>query len=337
MDTKHPRVSVIIPVYNGSQYLAEAVESVLAQTYTDYEIIVADDGSTTDSPRGALEKFGDKVTLLEFPHRGICATRNEAIQKSQGELIALLDSDDLWLPNKLELQVAYLDEHPEYALVYSYSTNFTNESKDEVALVKKVDFEGWTFVDLFTKNSFGNSTIVMRRAAFDEVGGYDENLKAMEDYDLNLRLSRKFQIGRVPESLIRRRIHPGSFYTSGYDNQYVYQLPVYDKYMSDPEVEKLVGTSKLDYMTSFIAKFIFKNLYDERPEFIDQKLKDLEGYSPEKAQQARALVEAGDVSLESWQPLVDHFETWYQDVKHKAELFKARHKDNFDVGARRLG
>lgn len=332
----NPRVSVIIPVYNGSQYLVEAVQSVLAQTYQDYEVIVADDGSAADSPRDVLKQFGDKIKLLEFPHRGICATRNEAIQNSHGELIALLDSDDVWLPSKLELQVAYLDEHPEYALVYSYSTNFTNESKDEVALVKKVDFEGDIFVDLFTKNSFANSTIIMRRSVFDEVGGYDESLRAMEDYELNLRIARKYKIGRVPESLLRRRIHPGSFYTSGYDNQYIYQLPVYDKLLSDPEVEKLIGIPKKEYMASFILKFIFKNVYDERPEFIDGKLEDLQRYTPEKAEKARELI-AHNAAPEAWRPLIIDFESWYEDVRHKAALFKARKQQNFNVGARRLG
>lgn len=333
MSPSHPRVSVIIPVYNGAAYVSEAIESVFSQTYHDYEIIVADDGSA-DNTLEVLKQFGDRIIVLALPHRGVCATRNEAIRQSHGEFIALLDADDIWEPRKLELQVAYLDQHPEFALVYAYSTNFTGNDEGNIVLVKKLDFEGDIFKDIFTKNSFANDTIVMRRSVFDEIGGYDESLTAMEDYELNLRIARKHQIGRVPQSLLRRRIHPGSFYSSGYDNQYIYQLPVYDKQMSDPDVERLIGKSKRDYMSSFILKFIFKNLFDERPEFIPQKLKDLETYDPAKAGLARQLVARHDVSLESWQPLVAEFDAWYADVKHKAELYKNRRTQNFNAGAK---
>ena len=323
MTTNSPRVSVIIPSYNSAKYIGQALESVFAQTYKDYEIIVADDGSTDETVQ-VLEAYQDRITLLTLPHKGICATRNEAIRQSHGEFIALLDSDDLWEPTKLQLQVAYLDRHSEFALVYAYSTNFTNEDEGNVSLVKKLDFEGHIFKDLFTKNSFANSTIVMRRSVFDEMGGYDESLIAMEDYELNLRIAREYPIGRVPQSLLRRRIHPDSFYSSGYDNQYTYQLPVYDKLMSDPEVQRIIGTPKNEYMSSFILKFIFKNLFDERPEFLDQKLGDLEKYSPEKADIARQLVADSIITPEAWRGLVSEFDVWYDDVKHKAELYKAR-------------
>jgi glycosyltransferase involved in cell wall biosynthesis len=327
MNTR-PRVSIIIPTFNSAAFVAEAVQSVLDQTYSDYEIIVADDGST-DNTKEALQRFGDRLTFLTLPHTGICATRNAAIKQSRGEFIALLDSDDIWEADKLELQVEYLDQHPEYGLVYCYSTNFTDASEGNVALVKKVDFEGHIFKDLFTKNSFANSTIVIRRTVFDEAGGYDESLTAMEDYDLNLRISQKHQIGRVAKSLMRRRIHPGSFYSSGYDNQYVYQLPVYDKYMRDPAVEKLVGKTAADYMSGFIIKFIFKNLFDGRDEFIAQKLQDLERFSPEKAALARQYVQSRTTKPEVWRPLVDEFDTWYDDVKHKAVLYKSRRAVRF--------
>jgi glycosyltransferase involved in cell wall biosynthesis len=327
MITSSARVSVIIPTYNSAKYIAEALDSVFAQTYTNYEVIVADDGST-DNTVEVLQPYLDRITLLQLQHKGICATRNEAIRQSHGEFIALLDSDDIWEPTKLELQVAYLDQHPEFALVYAYSTNFTNEDEGSVALIKKLDFEGHIFKDLFIKSSFANSTIVMRRSVFDEMGGYDESLVAMEDYELNLRIAREYPIGRVPESLLRRRIHPDSFYSSGYDNQYTFQLPVYDKLMSDPEVQRIIGATKNDFMSSFVLKFIFKNLYDERPELIEEKLGDLERYSPEKTDIARQLVADSVVTAEAWRDLIPEFDVWYADVKHKAELYKARREKN---------
>ena len=320
---QHPRVSVIIPVYNGASYINESLQSVFHQTYSDYEIIVADDRST-DNLLELLKPYEGRITILSFQHRGVSATRNEAIRRSHGEFIALLDADDIWVSDKLEAQIEYLDDHPEYGLVYAYSTNFTGKGDGDIALVKKIDFEGYIFKDIFTKACFYTGTIVMRRYVFDDIGGYDETLAAMEDYELNLRISQKYQIGRVPKSLLYRRIHPDSFYSSGYDNQYIYQLPVYDKLMTSPEVESEIGMSREDYMSGFILKFIFKNLFDNRREFIDQKLRDLESYSSEMAVAARKLViqHAGDLDI--WRPLIRDFDTWYADVKYKAILFNSR-------------
>lgn len=330
-----PRVSIIIPVYNGTAFVAEAIQSALAQTYQDFEIIVADDGSIDDIEK-VLQPYSQKIIYLRFSHRGISATRNAAILQSHGEFIALLDSDDLWEPEKLALQIAYLDAHPEFALVYSYSTNFTDDSEGNVALVRRLDFEGFIFKDLFTINSFANSTIIMRRNVFDEVNGYDESLSAMEDYDLNLRIGRDHQIGRVPQALLRRRIHPGSFYSSGYDNQYIFQLPVYEKFMSDSTVAQKIGQSKEEYLSSFILKFIFKNLYDKRLEFIEQKLQDLKHYSEIKVQLAQQLVKTHNLSEAAWRPLIPEFGVWQAEVIHKAILYKERRSHNFNKGAGRL-
>lgn len=318
---QHPRVSVIIPTYNNEAFIEQAILSVFAQTYDDYEIIVGDDGST-DHTQKLLKQFGEKITVLTLPHRGICATRNEAIRKSHGELIALLDSDDIWEPDKLKLQVDYIDKHTKFAVIYSYSTNFTDASDTNRSLPKRIDFEGYIFKDLFTKTGFANSTIILRRSVFDEVGGYDEALTAMEDYELSLRISLKYQIGRVPEILVRRRIHHGSFYSSGYDNQYTYQLPVYDKFMSDPKVEELIGKTKQAFMTGFILKFIYKNLFDNHQGFIAQKLNDLKRYSPDKATVAQRLVMDNNTDPSIWRPLIDEFEIWHEDIKHKAALYK---------------
>ncbi len=320
---QEPRISVIIPVYNGVKYVAEALQSVFGQTYKDYEIIVADDGST-DGSLEVLKPFSDRITILALPHRGVSATRNSAIAQSHGELIALLDSDDIWEPTKLRTQVAYMDQHPEFALTYTYSVNFTGQDEGSVSLPRKMDFEGHIFRDLFTKGCFTNSTIIMRRSAFDAVGGYDETFKAAEDYELNMRMSRAFQIGRVPDVLLRRRIHPDSFYSSGYDSQYLYTLPVYEKLLSDPVVCQEIGIDKNEYLSSFILRFVFKALYDGYPDLSNQKLEALQQYSREKTDFARKLVADNDVSPASWRSLIVEFDTWYDDVKHKAALYKGR-------------
>lgn len=331
----NPLVSVIIPVFNDATYVGQAITSALNQTYKNYEIIVANDGST-DATADILDSFGSKITVLNLDHSGICASRNAAIRKSRGEFIALLDSDDLWEPEKLQKQIDYFNKHPEFALVYCYNINFTDETEDSVAIVKKVDFEGFIFKDLFFKNGFANSTIIIRRDAFDAVGGYDESLMAMEDYELNLRISRKYQIGRVPESLMRRRIHSSNFYAIGYDNQYTYQLPVYDKLLSDATVRTDLSTTKKSFMNAFILKFIYKNLYDDHVEFIPQKLEDLKKYAPASVPIAQKFIESHDITSSIWATLIPEFDAWQADVAHKALLFKDRRKHNFNAGSKRF-
>lgn len=118
-----PRVSVLIPTWNREEYLGEAIESVLAQTYRDFEIVVVDDGSTDGTAE--LVKRYDQVRYVWQPHSGIPAARNRALEEARGELIAWLDSDDLYAPTKLEKQVAYLDTHPECQIVFCLPVGFS--------------------------------------------------------------------------------------------------------------------------------------------------------------------------------------------------------------------
>src|SRR5512143_3730544 len=110
--SSEPLVSVVMPVYNGARYLRQALESALAQTYRPLEIVVVDDGSTDETP-AILAEFGTRIRALRQPNSGSAAARNAALDAARGELIAFLDADDLWLPQKLAVQVEYLREHPD--------------------------------------------------------------------------------------------------------------------------------------------------------------------------------------------------------------------------------
>ena len=123
-----PRVSVLIPTYNAGRYLGAALESVLGQTYQDFEIIVVDDGSEDDTAAVAAQY--PRVQYFYHDHSGISVTRNLTISKAKGELIAFLDADDMWAPDKLEKQVAYLDSHPECQLVFTLVENFFDGAAD---------------------------------------------------------------------------------------------------------------------------------------------------------------------------------------------------------------
>ena len=107
-----PRVSVVIPTYNRREYVQEAIDSVLAQSYTDYELIVVDDGSNDSTGEALHSRYGDRLAYEWRPNAGVSAARNRGLELARGEFIAFLDSDDVWLPQKLQQQVAFLDESP---------------------------------------------------------------------------------------------------------------------------------------------------------------------------------------------------------------------------------
>src|SRR4030042_1812239 len=169
-----PKVSVIIPTYNRAHFILEAIQSVLAQTYADYEIIVVDDGST-DNTKDVLRTYGDKLKYFYQNNRGPAAARNLAISKSEGEYIAFLDSDDVWMPNRLEVQVPVLDDNPDLAFICSDARVVDSRGR-EINIWRKAKNNNKTFESLREENFISTLTVLMRRACFNAVGGFDETL-----------------------------------------------------------------------------------------------------------------------------------------------------------------
>ncbi len=201
-----PRVSVVIPTYNCAHYLAQAVDSALAQTYTDREVIVVDDGST-DATAEVAGRFGSEITYIRQPNRGLPAARNRAITASTGDLIALLDSDDWWEPEKLARQVERLDRDPETALVYTdLRVIYDNGAVLPSFLASRpLAGDGYVFTRLTESSFILPSTVLFRRSCLDEVGLFDESMRSHEDLELWLRLSRRFPVALIPEPLTNRR------------------------------------------------------------------------------------------------------------------------------------
>lgn len=217
MAVRRPLVSVIIPCHNAAAYLAEAIESALAQTYPVIEVVVIDDAST-DGSYDIAQKYVPRIKLLHNRHnRERAWSRNRAIAESIGEHIALLDADDVWLPQKLARQVAFLDEHPEIGLVYA-KAEYIDEKSERV---QRRNEYGWPPIDgqmiapagestlLLSWNRIPCLTAVFRRTIFDREGPFDETdwLQGVEDYDLWLRISDHHAIGFIDETLARYRIH----------------------------------------------------------------------------------------------------------------------------------
>lgn len=204
-----PRVSVIIPSYNHRRYLRQCIDSVLEQTYRDFEIIVVDDGSTDGSVE-ILEGYGNRIKLICQQNRGTQGARNAAIAASSGELIALLDSDDAWLPHKLERQVEAMAARPDGGLVYSFAY-FTDETgritHGGAALGQPIADEHKAFSQLVVSNFIPTLTVLMRRSCLGEVGVFDETLLGAGDWDMWLRIAARWPVICVPEPLALYRVH----------------------------------------------------------------------------------------------------------------------------------
>ncbi len=200
----YPAVSVIIPTHNRAALVREAVASVLAQTCRDFELLVVDDGSTDGTP-AALAALDGQLTVLSHPERrGVSAARNSGIAAARGEWLAFLDSDDLWRPEKLARQLAYLAAHPETLLCQTEETwvrhgLWVNQPRTH----RKVG--GTIFLQSLRRCMVSPSAVILHRRLFDAHGRFDEDLPAAEDYDLWLRLTWRYPVGLLPEPLIIKR------------------------------------------------------------------------------------------------------------------------------------
>jgi glycosyltransferase involved in cell wall biosynthesis len=206
-----PLVSVIIPTYNRGAYIAEAIRSVQAQTHPEVEIVVADDGST-DNTREIVTAFGGAVTYLSLPHRGQpAATRNAGLAVAKGEFVALLDSDDLFLPHKLAHQLRAFEAQPEAGLVYSNGHFFRDDPEHPTGHVHDglPTPSGDALAELLQGNFLSTPIVLIRRTCLDVVGRFDENpaLFAVEDYDLWVRIAVQFPVVYAPGDVAAIRRH----------------------------------------------------------------------------------------------------------------------------------
>jgi len=199
-----PRVSAIIPVYNGAATIERALKSVFDQTFTDYEVVVVDDGSTDDTP-AVLAKYGDKLRVVRQANRGLPAARNAAVGASRGELLALIDHDDEWLPQKLEFAVAAMRADPGAALLYS-DMIVVNEAGEEFrrSQIGSDTAHAPTLDEMLARIwPITPSTVVMRRDAFDRAGGFCEQLISAEDIHFWLLMREQGHFIYLPEKLVR--------------------------------------------------------------------------------------------------------------------------------------
>lgn len=204
-----PRVSVIIPTYNRRKYVQEAIDSVLAQTFTDYEIIVIDDGSTDGTDEALQVRYGDRIHYEWQENQGESVARNRGIELARGEYIAFLDSDDLWLPEKLEKQITLLSSDSELGAVFCQALAIDREGTPlslpflgDALTPTDLAVEGL----LFRNTVIGPSTLVVAKLVLEQVGGFDSDIRYAEDWDLclRIRLYRTIDYVKKPLACIRQ-------------------------------------------------------------------------------------------------------------------------------------
>jgi glycosyltransferase involved in cell wall biosynthesis len=206
---EHPFVSVIIPTYNRRELVQGAVDSVLDQTYGDYEIIVVDDGSQDGTGEIIAACYGDRVRYVYQENAGESAARNRGIALARGTLVALLDSDDIWLRDKLARQVPLLERSPQAGVVFCQAllVDALDRSLDVPPAGHDLVPDDLKLESLLFRNTITASTALIRRSALREVGGFDQTVRFGEDWELWLRLRERWDFAFLPEPLVRVRVH----------------------------------------------------------------------------------------------------------------------------------
>ena len=210
-----PKVSVVIPAYNQAHFIAETIESVLAQTFQDFEIVVIDDGSTDNTPE-IVSSF--PVRYFRQENQGPPSARNRGIELSNGEYIAFLDSDDVLMENALQKGVEVLDSHPEVG--FSYGQASMMDEDGHIYRVRKSSFlDSSAIVDgkeqireVLFSNRIATSAVMVRRQCLDEVGVFQEELRTHQDLEFFIRVLKRYPAAYIAEPLVKYRVHPNQLH-----------------------------------------------------------------------------------------------------------------------------
>jgi hypothetical protein len=215
-----PRVSVVMAVHNGGRYLEPAVESILGQTFTDFEFVIVDDGST-DSTAEVLRRYEASDRRVRMHHQenaGLVASLNRGCGQARGGYIARMDADDLSFPDRLARQVEFLDRHPKVAVVGSAVMRIDDSGREIKRNVCPTSHA--EIVEALREYTcFTHPSVMLRAAALADVGGYRPAYRAAEDYDLWLRLSERFELANLPDPLLYYRVYPDQVSVRQLDQQ----------------------------------------------------------------------------------------------------------------------
>jgi glycosyltransferase involved in cell wall biosynthesis len=317
-----PRVSVIIPSYNHEKYVAEAIQSVLDQTYQDFEIVITDDGSS-DNTVAVIKNFTDsRIRLFCFPNnRGACVAANHCIKESKGEFIALLNSDDAFVNNKLEKQVKFLDEHLEIGAVFS-QVQFINENSNNISHIEhfyknafvqlnRSRFE-WLNYFFFHGNCLCHPSILIRRECYEKVGVYDRRFAQLPDFDFWIRLCQRYEIFILSEQLVKFRIRENQANVSS----------------EKPESQIRMAVEFPQVFQQFLGREVLDNIIKIFPEISNFSCNEKSTLNRESA-----ILCIAKLALESQLPAVNYFglDALYKLLSSDENLIeKIRKENSFD-------
>ena len=246
-----PKVSVIIPAYNAMSYLPETLESVLQQTFTDFEVIIVNDGSSDHIVQWVSSLLDDRIRLISQSNQGVSTARNTAIGEAKGEYISFLDADDLWRPTKLEKQVQFLDNNPIVGLVATWLI-LIDEHNHRLSEIK-LNFEQGNISKELIENNFipCGSIPMVRRVCFEKVGVFDPTLRFGEDWEMWTRVAADYDFGLVKELLVCYRQHSKN---SSKNHQEI--LPDFDRL-----IEKMFSSASAELLPIKEKTYGRMNLY----------------------------------------------------------------------------
>ena len=218
----YPRISVIMSVYNGEKYLREAIESILNQTFTDFEFLIVNDGSTDGSLEIIQSYQDERIRVINNEQNiGLTKSLNKAIKQARGEYIARQDADDISLPNRFEEQIKYFEKHPETAILGTSKYVIDEDGKilrKEIALLKP------NSKNLLKTNVLRHGSVMFRKAIVDELGGYNELLRYSQDYELWLRIVKRYEVRNLRQLLYKSRSHSANIRLMNWEEATLYHL-----------------------------------------------------------------------------------------------------------------
>jgi len=221
---KKPLVTVIIPTCNRDQYIKQAIDSILNQTYKNTELIIIDDGSK-DNTSEVLKKYDtyNNINIIALSHNtGVANARNLGLKEAKGDYIAFLDSDDFWEKNKIELQLNEFDKDNSMGLVHTGAIEFGKGWEREKILEKKNRLEGWCGEEIFTKWYIFHSSIMIKKQYMEKIGNFDTMFPCSSDYEWWLRVAKYCKFKYIPTTLIWKRYTENQI-SSNVGKQYIYQ------------------------------------------------------------------------------------------------------------------
>jgi glycosyltransferase involved in cell wall biosynthesis len=312
-----PRVSVIIPAYNSERFIGDTISSILNQTFQDFEIIVVDDGSTDGTPQ-VIQSFGERVRLISQKNKGGTAARNTGVEEAVGEYISFLDHDDLFLPEKLQLQVDFLDGHREFAGVFGWAKIFDETGKTVLKNNQPVESELNLDSMLVYNRIMSFSQVMLRREVFDKVGKLDPRFHIASDYEFWLRmLAAGLTLTSLETFLVSYRVH-GQNVSSRSGLFREEHIKVVQEFFAKPTLDPKIAAQKMDVVTSHYLRYGISAYAELNPTEGRRYLQEASQYNPTLFKQTDFLCRTfagivpyteNSLGLHPWpdyiQPLVD--------------------------------